>query len=69
MSAITAKTNKFVLLSDSRSTLQALLSKWDHPTVQTIMRFLVVLHTVHKSVIFLGCPVICELMKMKVLIL
>ena len=36
--------------------LQALLSKWDHPTVQTIMRFLVFLHTVHKTVIFCWLP-------------
>ena len=26
-----------------------LLSKWDHPTVQTIMLFVVFLHTVHKT--------------------
>ena len=26
------------------------MSKRDHPTVQTIMRFLVFLHTVHKTV-------------------
>ena len=36
---ITAKNNKFVVFSDSKSALQALLFKWDHPTVQTIMRF------------------------------
>ena len=36
--------------------LQALLSKWVHPTVQTIMRFLVFLHTVHKTVIFCWLP-------------
>ena len=41
---------------DSKSALQALLSKWDHPTVQTIMRFLVFLHTVHKTVIFCWLP-------------
>ena len=50
---ITAKNNKFVVFGDSKSVLQALLSKWDHPTVQTIMRYLVLLHTVHKTVIFL----------------
>ena len=49
---ITTKNNKFVVFGDSKSALQALLSKWDHPTVQTIMRFLVFLHTVHKTVIF-----------------
>ena len=53
---ITAKNNKFVVFSDSKSALQALLSKWDHPTVQTIMRFLVFLHTVHKTVIFCWLP-------------
>ena len=41
---ITTKNNKFVVFGDSKSALQALLSKWDHPTVQTIMRFLVFLH-------------------------
>ena len=38
---ITAKNNKFVVFGDSKLALQALLSKWDDPTVQTIMRFLV----------------------------
>ena len=37
---ITSKNNKFVVFGDSKSALQALLSKWDHPTVQTIMIFL-----------------------------
>ena len=50
---ITTKNNKFVVFGDSKSALQALLSKWHHPTVQTIMRFLVFLHTVYKTVIFL----------------
>ena len=36
---ITAKNKKFVVFGDSKSALQDLLSKWDHPTVQTIMRF------------------------------
>ena len=36
---VTAKNNKFVVFGDSKSALQALLSKWDNPTVQTIMRF------------------------------
>ena len=46
---ITAKNNKFVVFGDSKSVLQALLSKWDRPTVQIIMRFLVFLHTVHTT--------------------
>ena len=32
------------------------MSKWDHSTVQIIMRFLVFLHTVHKTVIFCWLP-------------
>ena len=36
---ITAKNNKFVVFGDSKSALHALLSKWDHPTVQSIMIF------------------------------
>ena len=35
----TTKRKKFVIFGDSKSALQALLSKWDHPTVQSIMRF------------------------------
>ena len=46
----TTKSNTFVIFSDFRSALQALF-KWDHPTVQTIMRFLVFINTVHKNVI------------------
>ena len=53
---ITTKNNKFIVFGDSTSALQALLSKWDHPTVQAIMRFLVFLHTVHKTVIFCWLP-------------
>ena len=66
---ITTKNNKFVVFGDSKSVLQALLSKWDHPTVQTIMRFLVFLHTVHKTVIFVGYPVIWEFLETSILIL
>ena len=53
---ITTKNNKFVVFGYSISVLQALLSKWDHPTVQTIMKFLVFLHTVHKTAIFCWLP-------------
>ena len=53
---ITTKNNKFVVFGDSKSALQALLTKWDHSTVQTVMRFLVFLHTVHKTVIFCWLP-------------
>ena len=63
---ITAKNNIFVVFGDSQSALQALLSKWDHPTVQTIMRFLVFLHTVHKTFIFCWS---CEFLETNVLIL
>ena len=38
---ISVKNNTFVVFGNSKSLLHALLSKWDHPTVQIIMRFLV----------------------------
>ena len=53
---ITVTNNKFVVFGDSESALQALLSKWDNPTVLIIMRFLVFLHTVHKTFIFCWLP-------------
>ena len=53
---IATKNNKFVVFGYSKSVRHALLSKWDHPTVQTIMRFLVFLHTVHETVIFCWLP-------------
>ena len=65
---ITVRNNKFVVFSDSKSALQALLSKWDHPTVQIIMRFMVFLHTVPRTVFF-GYPVIWEFLETNVLIL
>ena len=52
---ITVKNNRFVVLV-TKSALQALLSKWDNPTVQIIMRFLVFLHTLHKTIIFCWLP-------------
>ena len=52
----TAKNNKFVVFGDSKSARQTLLSKWDHPTVQTSMRLLGFLHTVNKTVIFCWLP-------------
>ena len=42
--------------SYSKAALQALLSELDHPIVQTIMRFLVFLHTAHGNVIFCRLP-------------
>ena len=53
---ITAKNNTFNVFGDSKSALHALLSNWEHPTVPTIMRFLVFLHTVHITVIFCWLP-------------
>lgn len=41
---------------DSKSALQALLSKWDHPSIAIIMKYLVFIHTVHKSVVFCWVP-------------
>ena len=48
--------SKFVIFCDSKSTLQALLSKWDHPTVLCILQFLIDLHTRHKTVVFCWLP-------------
>ena len=54
---ITAENNKcIVLVTLIKSSLHALLSKWNPSTVQTIMRFLVFLHTVHKKLIFCWFP-------------
>ncbi len=47
---------KFVIFCDSKSVLQAITSKWDHPTVQIIMKFLVFIHSIHKTVIFCWIP-------------
>ena len=52
----TTERNKFVIFSDSKSALHALLSKWIHPTVETIMRCLVFLHTIHKLLYFCWFP-------------
>ena len=65
----TTNSNTFVIFSDPKSALQVLLSKWDHPTLHTIMKCLVCIHTVHKTVIFSGFPVIRELLETKELIL
>ena len=53
---ITTKNNKLVVFGDSKSALQALLSMWDHPTVQTIMRFFSFLAYCTKTVIFCWIP-------------
>ena len=66
---ITTKNNKFAVFGDSKSALQALLSKWDHPTVQTIMRFLVSYILYIKLLFFVGYPVIWEFLETSVLIL
>ena len=47
---------KCMAIKTYRSELQALLSTWDHPTVQIIIIFLVFLHTVHTTVIFCWLP-------------
>ena len=52
----TTKSNKFVIFSDSKSALQALWSKWDHPIVQPVMLFLVFIHTVQNTVLFCWLP-------------
>ena len=52
----TTKRKKLVIFGDSKSALQALLSKWDYLIVQTIMIFLVFIHTIHKTVISCWLP-------------
>ncbi len=47
---------KFAIFCDSKSVLQALSSKWDHPYVSIILRSLLLLHTQEKSVIFCWIP-------------
>ena len=47
-----SESNKFVLFCDSKSALQALLSKWDHPAVLFILKFLIELHAKRKIVVF-----------------
>ena len=47
----------------------SILSKWNHPTVQTIMRFFVFLYNIHKTVKKIGCPVMWEFLETNVLIL
>ena len=43
----TTKRNTFVIFSDSKSALQAMLSKWVHHIVNTLITFLVFLHTTY----------------------
>ena len=66
---ITVKNNTFVVFSDSKSALYALLSKWDYPTVQIFMRFLVSYILYIKLLFFVGYPVIWEFLEANVLIL
>ena len=63
------KSSKFDIFSNSKSALHAMLSKWDHPTIQAIMRFLVFIHTVHKPVLFCWLPSLMGLLETKKLIL
>ena len=48
--------NKFVIFCDFKSALQALLSKWDHPSVLFILKFLIELHAKRKIVVFCWLP-------------
>ena len=51
-----ADENLLIRMSSGGEHRIQMLSKWHYPTVQTIMRFLVFLHTVHKTVIFCWLP-------------
>ena len=48
--------NKFAIFCDSKSVLQALSTKWDHPYVVIILEQLLYLHKKGKSVIFCWLP-------------
>lgn len=47
---------KFILFVDSKSALQALMSKWDHPSISQIMKFLVDIHSINKNIVFCWLP-------------
>ena len=51
-----SESNKFVIFCDSKSALQALLSKWVHPSVLFILKFLIDFHAKHKTVVFCWLP-------------
>ena len=48
--------NRFVIFSDSKSVLQAILSKWEHPTIKIVMEYLHLIHSVDKEVVFCWIP-------------
>ena len=48
--------NRFVNFSDSKSVLQAILSKWEHPTIKIVMEYLHLIHSVDKEVVFCWVP-------------
>ena len=58
--------SKFVIFGDFESVQQALLSKWDYPTVQNIIRFYILYIG---QLFFVGCPVIWKLLETKGFIL
>ena len=48
--------NRFVIFSDSKSVLQAILSKWEHPTIKIVMEHLHFIHSVDKEIVFCWVP-------------
>ena len=66
----TTKIHKFVIFSDSKSALQALLSKWDHPHSSNSYDIFSVLFILYiRLLFFVDYPVTWEVMEMKKLIL
>ena len=49
---IVSESKKFIIFCDSKSALQALLFKWDHPSVNFFLNLLIDLHVKHKTVVF-----------------
>ena len=48
--------NRFVIFSDSKSVLQAISSKWEHPAIRILMEYLHSIHFIDKEVVFCWIP-------------
>ena len=48
--------HRFVIISASKSVLQAILSKWEHPVIKSLMEYLHTIHSIDKEVVFCWIP-------------
>ena len=53
---IVSRSDKFVIFSDSKSCLQAIRNKWEHPIVQKILNIIQTIYLSPKTVIFCWLP-------------